>query len=133
MIKTVDPSALKRVTEGMVALPTLPLAASRLIDAIARPDTSSEEVARILSLDPSLTARTLRLANSDFYGFPREVGAPRRSRGSDRLPSPTGGRDPQPEARGAGPRSQLPYRPGRALLAQGRRVATPLSFDVGAG
>src|SRR6185295_6049135 len=74
MLKTVDPSALKRVTEGMVALPTLPLVASRLIQAIARPDTSSAEVARILSLDPSLTARTLRLANSDFYGFPRKVG-----------------------------------------------------------
>ena len=74
MLKTVDPSALKRVTEGMVALPTLPLVASRLIDAVARPDASSEVVARILSLDPSLTARTLRLANSDFYGFPRKVG-----------------------------------------------------------
>jgi len=74
MPKTADPSALKRVTEGMVALPTLPLVASRLINAIACPDTSPEEVARILSLDPSLTARTLRLANSDFYGFPRKVG-----------------------------------------------------------
>jgi putative nucleotidyltransferase with HDIG domain len=74
MLNTADPSALKRVTEGMVALPTLPLVASRLIDAIACPGTSSEEVARILSLDPSLTARTLRLANSDFYGFPRKVG-----------------------------------------------------------
>lgn len=74
MLKTIDRSSLKRLTEEMVALPTLPLVASRVIEAVARPDTSADEVARILSLDPSLTARTLRLANSDFYGFPRKVG-----------------------------------------------------------
>ncbi len=74
MSKTIDRSALTRVTEGMVALPTLPLVASRLLDAVTRSETTSAEVARILSLDPALTARTLRLANSDFYGFPRRVG-----------------------------------------------------------
>jgi putative nucleotidyltransferase with HDIG domain len=74
MSKTADAIALKAVTEGMVALPTLPLVAYRVIEAVAQPETSAEEVARILALDPSLTARTLRLANSDFYGFPRKVG-----------------------------------------------------------
>jgi putative nucleotidyltransferase with HDIG domain len=74
-VQTLDRTAMKRVTEAMVALPTLPLVASRLLDAVARPDTDSEAVGRILSLDPSLTARTLRLANSDFYGFPRKVGS----------------------------------------------------------
>ncbi len=74
-MQTLDRTALKRVTEGMVALPTLPLVASRLLEAVARPDTDSETVGRILSLDPALTARTLRLANSEFYGFPRKVGS----------------------------------------------------------
>ena len=73
-LQALDPAILRRVTDGMVALPTLPLVASRLIEAVARPGTGSDEVARILALDPSLTARTLRLANSDFYGFPRKVG-----------------------------------------------------------
>jgi putative nucleotidyltransferase with HDIG domain len=75
MAKTADAVALKAVTEGMVALPTLPLVACRVIEAVAKPETSAEEVARILALDPSLTARTLRLANSEFYGFPRKVGS----------------------------------------------------------
>ena len=74
-MQAIDRTALKRVTEGIVALPTLPLVASRLLEAVARPDTDSETVGRILSLDPALTARTLRLANSDFYGFPRKVGS----------------------------------------------------------
>ena len=73
-IQTLDPAILRRVTDGMVALPTLPLVASRLLEAVAQPDTGSEEVARIITLDPALTARTLRLANSEFYGFPRKVG-----------------------------------------------------------
>jgi HD-like signal output (HDOD) protein len=74
-MKTLDRVHLKRVTEEMVALPTLPLVASRLIEAIAVPgEGSSEEIGRIISLDPALTMRTLKLANSDFYGFPRKVG-----------------------------------------------------------
>lgn len=75
MLKTLDRSAVKRVTEELVALPTLPLVTSRLLEAVAHPETSAEEIGRILSLDAALTARTLRLANSDFYGFPRKVGS----------------------------------------------------------
>jgi len=74
-METLDRVHLRRVTEAMVALPTLPLVASRLLEAVADPDARSEEVARILALDPALTARTLKLANSDFYGFPRKVGS----------------------------------------------------------
>ena len=72
-----DPrNALRRLTEATTALPTLPLVASRLVESVARMDAdSTEEVARILALDPGLTARTLRLANSDCYGFPRKVGS----------------------------------------------------------
>src|SRR3954466_896601 len=66
---------LRKVTEGMVALPTLPRVASRLLESIADPDAAtSEEIGEVIALDPALTARTLRLANSDFYGFPRKVG-----------------------------------------------------------
>jgi putative nucleotidyltransferase with HDIG domain len=75
VMQTLDRHQLRRVIEGLVALPTLPLVASRLLEAIADPDTYSEEIARIVALDPALTARTLRLANSDFYGFPRKVGS----------------------------------------------------------
>lgn len=69
-------NALRRLTEATTALPTLPLVASRLLESLARMDgETTEEVARILALDPGLTARTLRLANSDCYGFPRKVGS----------------------------------------------------------
>lgn len=71
-----DRTLLRRMTEETTALPTLPPVASRLVEAVARMDAeTTEEVARILALDPGLTARTLRLANSDCYGFPRKVGS----------------------------------------------------------
>lgn len=74
-MQILDRTQLRRVTEDLVALPTLPLVASQLLEAIADPETRSEEVARIVALDPALTGRTLKLANSDFYGFPRKVGS----------------------------------------------------------
>lgn len=78
--RTVPPATtrraeLQRAAEQTVSLPTFPAVASRLIEEVARPDATSEEIGRILALDPALTARTLRLANSDFYGFPRKVGS----------------------------------------------------------
>src|SRR6266705_6908984 len=73
---SMDRAQLRKVTEGMVALPTLPRVASRLLESIADPDAAtSEEIGEVIALDPALTARTLKLANSDFYGFPRKVGS----------------------------------------------------------
>jgi HD-like signal output (HDOD) protein len=71
-----DRTLLRRLAEETTALPTLPPVALRLVEAVARMDAeTTEEVARILARDPGLTARTLRLANSDCYGFPRKVGS----------------------------------------------------------
>jgi putative nucleotidyltransferase with HDIG domain len=72
---TMSRTALRLAAERTVTLPTFPAVASRLIEEVARPDATSEEIGRILSRDPALTARTLKLANSDFYGFPRKVGS----------------------------------------------------------
>jgi putative nucleotidyltransferase with HDIG domain len=72
---TIGRTALRLAAERTVTLPTFPAVASRLIEEMARPEATSEEIGRILSRDPALTARTLKLANSEFYGFPRKVGS----------------------------------------------------------
>jgi putative nucleotidyltransferase with HDIG domain len=72
---TIGRTALRLAAERTVTLPTFPAVASRLIEEMARPDATAEEIGRILSRDPALTARTLKLANSEFYGFPRKVGS----------------------------------------------------------
>lgn len=51
---------------------TLPDICFRLQELIAR-QASVLEIADVIALDPALTARLLRLANSSFYNFPAQV------------------------------------------------------------
>lgn len=71
-----DPKAqqrLKRITQSIIGLPTLPTVITQLIGLIDNPRTSAKEVAQLISTDQALTAKILKLANSAFYGFPREI------------------------------------------------------------
>uniref|UniRef100_UPI00097C28CF HDOD domain-containing protein n=1 Tax=Pelomonas sp. KK5 TaxID=1855730 RepID=UPI00097C28CF len=44
-----------------------------LIRSLDDPNVSVEQLARRISLDQAITARTLRMANSSFFGLPRQV------------------------------------------------------------
>ena len=44
-----------------------------MIGLIDNPKTSAREVSQLISTDQALTAKILKLANSAFYGFPREI------------------------------------------------------------
>ncbi len=63
----------RKKIEQIENLPTLPEVASRLMRVINDPITTAVDVASLISRDPSLTAKVLRLANSAFYGIPRTV------------------------------------------------------------
>ncbi len=54
-------------------LPALPAAVLELLDMLGRDDVEISEIVARISLDQALTAKTLRLANSSFYGMPRHV------------------------------------------------------------
>ncbi len=45
----------------------------RLNEAIHDPDCSFDDIGEIISLDPALTTRLLRIVNSAFYGFSTQV------------------------------------------------------------
>jgi len=64
---------IKRVTESIINLPTLPTVISKLIDLVDNPKTSTTALASLISTDQVLTARILKLANSAYYGFSREI------------------------------------------------------------
>jgi len=59
--------------DDMRHLPALPAAVIELLDMLCRDGVETRQVAATLSLDPVLAAKTLRLANSSFYGLPRRV------------------------------------------------------------
>ncbi len=64
---------LKKITESIIGLPTLPTVVTQMISLIDNPTTSANDVAKLISTDQALTAKMLKLANSAFYGFPREI------------------------------------------------------------
>lgn len=57
------------------ALPSLPAVVMELIASLGKDSLSSEEIALKLSRDPALSAKTLRMANSAFYGMTRQIGS----------------------------------------------------------
>ena len=54
-------------------LPTLPVIAASLREMIVDPGTSANDIARLVSKDPALSANFLRLVNAPFYGFPGRI------------------------------------------------------------
>ncbi|HHH44978.1 MAG TPA: HDOD domain-containing protein [Gammaproteobacteria bacterium] len=56
--------------EGLVSPPDVCL---RLFEMIHSPTSGAKEISAIVNVDPNLTARLLRMANSSFYNFSRKV------------------------------------------------------------
>ena len=57
-------------TETVASLPAI---YDEIVKVVNDPRSSANDVANVISSDPGLTARLLRLVNSAFYGFPGRV------------------------------------------------------------
>ena len=57
----------------LVNLPTLPHILLKLIDACNQDNPDLNEIGEMVSKDPSLTAKILKLVNSAFFGLPQKV------------------------------------------------------------
>ena len=64
---------LKNIVGRIVDLPTLPKVVSHLLCAVEDPRSSAREINLIMSNDPALAARILKLVNSSFYAMPSPV------------------------------------------------------------
>ena len=64
---------IKRIVHSIQDLPTLPVVANRVISLIDNPQAGWSDVSRVIEHDQSLTANVLKLANSAYYGFSREI------------------------------------------------------------
>jgi len=54
-------------------LPPLPLVANRLVQALENTETAVSDLSRLIGMDQGIAAKVLRLVNSSYYGFPRQV------------------------------------------------------------
>ncbi len=60
-------------------LPTLPHVIPRLLGLIESDRSQASEVAEVISHDPALTSMILKVANSAYYGFSREIASLHRA------------------------------------------------------
>ncbi|MBI4682604.1 MAG: GGDEF domain-containing protein [Nitrospirae bacterium] len=70
---TIKIDSLNALLKGVATLPSLPSIALRIIQEIKKDKASITELANIISFDPALSAKILRVANSSFYALPFKV------------------------------------------------------------
>ncbi len=61
------------LVNGAVTVSSPPLVYQRLVEVINHPRSGPSDIARVISEDPGLTTRLLRVVNSAFFSFPQRV------------------------------------------------------------
>jgi len=63
----------ERIVRRLDELPTLPAIIGRILEVLEDETSSARDLERVISCDQSIAAKVLRIANSAYYGFPREI------------------------------------------------------------
>lgn len=80
MIDTIEATEKLQKTIGNVSnLPTPPMVFQQINRVINDPNTSAYDIAAILSEDPAMTVKVLKLSNSAFYGLRQEITSIKRA------------------------------------------------------
>ncbi|HHM24136.1 MAG TPA: HDOD domain-containing protein [Bacteroidetes bacterium] len=61
------------VVSQIQSLPTLPQVVQNVVALVDNPDTSSSQLAQVISSDSGLVSKILKVVNSAYYGLPRKV------------------------------------------------------------
>ncbi len=64
---------VKKILGEVQGLPTLPTMLGQINKLMLNPRTSAKEVGQLISSDPAIASRVLRVVNSSFYGFPNRI------------------------------------------------------------
>lgn len=73
--KALVAAALKKVT----SIATLPEVTSRIVATVEDPKSTASQLHKIISNDPALVTRILKVVNSAFYGLPGQIGSVERA------------------------------------------------------
>lgn len=63
----------KNLISDSLELASLPAVVMRAMDLLNDPNTSASDIGNVISEDPALTMRLLKIVNSAFYGFPSRI------------------------------------------------------------
>ncbi len=64
---------INQLVDDNLELFSLPEVVMRAVDLINDPDSSAVDIGKVISDDPGLTARLLKIVNSPFYNFPSRI------------------------------------------------------------
>ena len=56
-------------------MPSLPTTVTKVLEVCNQPNTSPNDLNRVISLDPVLTGQVLKLINSAYYSLPNQIGS----------------------------------------------------------
>lgn len=70
---TINNNRVKRVVSNIRNLPTPPIVFHQIQKVINDPEVSAGRIASVLSEDPAMSVKVLKLTNSAFYGLSRKV------------------------------------------------------------
>lgn len=68
-----DVERTKKVISTIDDLPTLPVVITEVLALLDNPKSTARDINKVIKTDQSLTAKTLKLVNSAYYGFPRSI------------------------------------------------------------
>jgi HD-like signal output (HDOD) protein len=66
-------SGLAALFENVAELPTLPSVVAQISRMTVSPRTNASDIGKLISNDPALSSKILKLVNSSYYGFPRRI------------------------------------------------------------
>lgn len=76
-------AAVEQLCQAAIAeishIATLPEVTMRIIQLVDNPDSTAQDLNRVISNDPALGARILKVVNSAFYGLPGQIGSINRA------------------------------------------------------
>jgi putative nucleotidyltransferase with HDIG domain len=68
-----DPQLIRKTLETVSTIPTLSIVVDKMTRLLQNPQTSAEEIGKVITTDQAIAAKVLRLVNSAFYGFPGKI------------------------------------------------------------
>ncbi len=75
----VNPQVVQTAIQEISHIATLPEITLKIIRLVEDPDSTAQDLNKVISNDPALGARILKVVNSAFYGLPGQIGSINRA------------------------------------------------------
>lgn len=74
-----SPEAIREAVRKITTIATLPEVVAKIVTIVEDPRSSAAQLHKIVSHDPALVTRILKVVNSAFYGLPGQIGSIERA------------------------------------------------------